>query len=164
MLPYGNTLPLVDSETSTTSLANPFDLLAAAISKKWPRPTSRAIDVPVREQGAGNPSKGGRVSEPNSDAADPYGELFSAMVRRWPDLRLSALCRTVVGIGSAVENRRRQLGLSQTQVADMASVGRRFISDFENGKPSVQMGEALRVLDALGLRVSLRPTASTKPG
>ena len=39
------------------------------------------------------------------------------------------------------------------QLAGVANTGTRFISDLENGKPTVQLEKAIRVLEALGLGV-----------
>jgi HTH-type transcriptional regulator / antitoxin HipB len=45
--------------------------------------------------------------------------------------------------------------LSQGAVADVVGVNRRVISELERGKPTVQLGIALRVAEALGLDVAL---------
>lgn len=38
----------------------------------------------------------------------------------------------------------------------MAGVGNRFLSDLENGKPTVELGRAMQVLNMLGLIVTVR--------
>jgi HTH-type transcriptional regulator / antitoxin HipB len=57
--------------------------------------------------------------------------------------------------GSRLRERRRAPGLSQGAVADVVGVNRRVISELERGKPTVQLGIALRVAEALGLDVAL---------
>jgi HTH-type transcriptional regulator / antitoxin HipB len=57
--------------------------------------------------------------------------------------------------GSRLRERRRAAGLSQGAVADVVGVNRRVISELERGKPTVQLGIALRVAEALGLDVAL---------
>jgi len=47
---------------------------------------------------------------------------------------------------------RKRQGISQTQIAVIANTGVRFISDLENGKPSVQLDKALKVACLLGIR------------
>lgn len=46
---------------------------------------------------------------------------------------------------------------TQAEFAAMCGVGVRFISDLENGKPTVEMGKVLRVLGCLGLEVRIGP-------
>lgn len=58
--------------------------------------------------------------------------------------------------GRRVRERRNHLGLSQGALADVVGVNRRVIGELERGKPSVQLGIALRVAEALGLDVELR--------
>ena len=58
-------------------------------------------------------------------------------------------------LATAVRIARRNQGLRQDQLAAAANVGVRFIVDLEAGKPTVQMGKTLAVLNALGLKVSL---------
>ena len=58
-------------------------------------------------------------------------------------------------LGAAVRQRRRALGWSQGRLAEAAGVSRPWISEFESGKRSVEIGLAFAVLDALGLRINL---------
>lgn len=58
--------------------------------------------------------------------------------------------------GMRIRDRRRQLGLSQSALADVVAVNRRVIGELERGKASVQLGIALRVAEALGLDMTLR--------
>jgi len=53
--------------------------------------------------------------------------------------------------GKAVRAYRKRQGVSQIQMAAVANTGVRFISDLENGKPSVQLGKALKVAGLLGI-------------
>jgi HTH-type transcriptional regulator / antitoxin HipB len=59
-------------------------------------------------------------------------------------------------LGAAIRRRRRELGLTQEDVAGVASTGPRFIGELEAGKPTAQLAETLRVLGALGLDLELR--------
>jgi y4mF family transcriptional regulator len=60
-------------------------------------------------------------------------------------------------LGRATRRRRRQLGLKQQELADLAEVSVRFVHDLEHGKATVQLAQVLLVLDALGLHVSIAP-------
>jgi HTH-type transcriptional regulator/antitoxin HipB len=57
--------------------------------------------------------------------------------------------------GERVRDRRRELGLSQSALADVVAVNRRVIGELERGKPSVQLSIALRVAEVLGLDLTL---------
>ena len=61
--------------------------------------------------------------------------------------------------GAAIRSARKAQGMRQDQLAGAAGVGVRFIVDLEAGKSSTQLGKALAVACALGLRVSI-----TEPG
>ena len=64
---------------------------------------------------------------------------------------------SVKDIGSQVRSARKQAGLTQRELAEACGCGVRFISDFENGKPTVEMGRAIRVLNTLSLDVDVSP-------
>lgn len=54
-------------------------------------------------------------------------------------------------LGLMVRDARKEQGLSQDDLAGMTGVGRRFISDVEQGKETAQLGKVLLILSALGL-------------
>ena len=58
-------------------------------------------------------------------------------------------------MGNAIRNARKQLDLTQPQLALATGVGVRFIVDLEAGKPTVQLALVLRVIEALGGHVQL---------
>jgi y4mF family transcriptional regulator len=58
-------------------------------------------------------------------------------------------------LGDALRAARKQLGLTQPQLALAAGVGVRFIVDLEAGKPTLRLENVLRVIDALGGEVQL---------
>lgn len=59
--------------------------------------------------------------------------------------------RTAAEIGTLVRETRKAQGISQEQLAGVANTGVRFVSDLENGKPSIQVDKMIQVLEALGL-------------
>ena len=65
-------------------------------------------------------------------------------------------------LGDAPRAARRQLGLTQPQLALAAGVGVRFIVDLEAGKPTLRLENVLRVIDALGGEIQVKglPSAS----
>lgn len=58
-------------------------------------------------------------------------------------------------LGQAVRQTRKALQLTQAQLALAAGVGVRFVLELEAGKPTIRLEHTLRVLDALGLNLSL---------
>jgi HTH-type transcriptional regulator/antitoxin HipB len=58
-------------------------------------------------------------------------------------------------LAALARGRRRELGLSQSEVAARAHVSRPWISEFESGKPSAEIGLVIRLLDTLELRLTI---------
>lgn len=58
--------------------------------------------------------------------------------------------RNPAQLGKLLLAARKQLGLTQPQLALAAGVGVRFIVELEAGKPTVRLSHVLRVIDALG--------------
>ncbi len=56
-------------------------------------------------------------------------------------------------IGEAVRVRRKQLKVTQRELAMACGTGLRFISDLEKGKPTCHIGKALQVLQSLGIAI-----------
>ena len=65
------------------------------------------------------------------------------------------LLRTPIDLGSAIRERRRELHLDQSELAQQVGVSRKWIIDAEKGKPRAEIGLLLRTLNVLGLRLSL---------
>ena len=59
-------------------------------------------------------------------------------------------------LGNLVKKSRKKMLLSQQQFADLAGVGRRFVSELENGKPSLEFDKVLSVCNAAGLEFLAR--------
>lgn len=55
--------------------------------------------------------------------------------------------------GALVRERRKALKMNQDALALATGVGRRFIIDLEAGKPTCELGRALVVANAVGLRI-----------
>ena len=70
--------------------------------------------------------------------------------------------QTTRAFGAAIRRARTDQGMSQTELAAMAGVGRPWLSELETGKRTVELGRALLVLSALDLAVTFTP--APKPG
>lgn len=60
---------------------------------------------------------------------------------------------TVKDVGSLVREVRTAKKMSQRDFADLAGVGRRFLSELENGKPTLEVGKVLATLLAAGIDI-----------
>jgi len=71
------------------------------------------------------------------------------------------LIQSPLQLGNALRQARKQLGLTQSQLALASGVGVRFIVDLEAGKPTLRLENILRVLNALGgeLQISGLPSS-----
>lgn len=60
-------------------------------------------------------------------------------------------------LGRAVHVRRRALGLTQQELADLAGVGVRLVHEVEHDADTVQLAKLVGLLGALGLHLKLAP-------
>ena len=60
-------------------------------------------------------------------------------------------------LGQAIRDARAKMDLRQAQAALLCGVGIRFLSDLENGKETVRLEQALKVIAGLGLALSIGP-------
>ena len=63
--------------------------------------------------------------------------------------------QTVEQLGATIRSRRKDLGVTQKDLAMICGTGLRFIVDLEKGKQTCQIGKILLVIPALGLKVDL---------
>lgn len=61
-----------------------------------------------------------------------------------------------VELGFTLARRRRELDVTQEELAALAGVSVRFLSSLERGKPTVRLDTLVAVLDALGLELHTR--------
>ncbi len=55
--------------------------------------------------------------------------------------------------GKAVKERRKELGYTQKYLSDFTGYSTSFISELENGKPTIELERALRLANLLGIDV-----------
>lgn len=63
--------------------------------------------------------------------------------------------RSIRDIAAVARGRRLDLGLTQAELARRVGVSRKWLVEFEAGKPSAELGLVLRVLDELGVALDL---------
>ena len=57
--------------------------------------------------------------------------------------------------GKIIRKRRKNLGYTQKYVSDFTGYSASFISDLENGKPTIELGKALKIANLLGIDLLL---------
>ena len=67
-------------------------------------------------------------------------------------------------LGTAIRMRRKQLKITQKELAMTCGTGLRFIVDLEKGKTTCQIGKTLQVLQALGLVIETTILGSDETG
>lgn len=65
---------------------------------------------------------------------------------------------SVLEAGIAIRTLRKRAGIRIDDFAQTAGVSKQFMTDLENGKPTVQMGKVLLLLERLGIKVGLELT------
>lgn len=68
--------------------------------------------------------------------------------------------RTPRDLAMRLREARLEQGLSQAELANRIGVSRRWVSQLENGKKTLEVGLVLRAITALGLACDVRPQAS----
>jgi y4mF family transcriptional regulator len=66
---------------------------------------------------------------------------------------------TAQKVGKIVRASRKQLGVTQKNLALTSGTGLRFIIDLEKGKETCQIGKVLTVLQTMGIQIALTPPA-----
>jgi len=64
---------------------------------------------------------------------------------------MGTVIQKVSDLGSMVRLRRKKMGYTQAQTAELCGTGTRFISELESGKDTVEFGKALIVVLTLGI-------------
>ena len=62
-------------------------------------------------------------------------------------------------IGKLIRDTRKRLGVTQRALALTSGTGLRFVIDLEKGKETCELGKSLRVLQTLGITLTLTPPA-----
>ncbi len=63
-----------------------------------------------------------------------------------------------------IRESRKRLGVTQKDLALTSGTGLRFVIDLEKGKETCQIGKVLIVLQTLGIRIALTPSAVSGTG
>ena len=69
---------------------------------------------------------------------------------------------TSISLGEIIHARRKQLKITQKDLALTCGTGLRFLVDLEKGKSTCQIGKTLQVIQALGLELQLTTPANSR--
>jgi HTH-type transcriptional regulator/antitoxin HipB len=69
---------------------------------------------------------------------------------------------TVKDLGQRIRMKRKILGFTLKHVAGLSGIGERYLSEFERGKATIEMGKALSVVNCLGLELVVKPKSGLK--
>ncbi len=58
-------------------------------------------------------------------------------------------------LGNAIKAERRRQNITQVELAALSGVGVRFLRELEKGKPGCQIGRAISVMSALGIKLDV---------
>lgn len=70
--------------------------------------------------------------------------------------------RTVAELGKLVRAHRKARKLTLQTISGLGKLSTRFLSEFERGKETAELGKALHALHILGLEISVRPRGGTQ--
>ena len=69
---------------------------------------------------------------------------------------------TAAELGRLVRTHRKSKHLTLETVSGLCNVGTRFLSEFERGKETAEIGKVLKALRTLGLEVIVRPRGASR--
>lgn len=129
------------------------------------KPPKSDIEKAAAGEGALNALLRGRVSDQSAisdilagnrstlrvgaGGGTPSGPPAPPLSRQAARVRLA----TIGDLGALVRKARLQLGFTQQSFADLAGVGRRFVSELESGKPTLEADRVLRCCAAAGIDI-----------
>lgn len=90
---------------------------------------------------------------PNIQTPSAQHTVFAAGLSETPAPRPASRRRvsSTADLGELVRERRLEMGLTQQALADAAGTGRRFISELEGGKATLEFGRIIQVCRILGI-------------
>jgi len=72
------------------------------------------------------------------------------------------IVRTTKELGELVRRHRKKKNLTQEMISGLGNLSVRFISEFERGKETAEVGKVLKALQTLGLEVVIQPRRPVK--
>lgn len=97
----------------------------------------------------------------------PYGVLLQRLLLTGVAISTCTLqevlmrIRSINDVSAAVRGRRLDMGLSQSDLSERSGISRKWISEFESGKPTAEFALVMRVLEALDIHIELTGTPTS---
>jgi y4mF family transcriptional regulator len=89
------------------------------------------------------------MSDP--DQSRPFGHIAARTSPPSLPTMANTLLTATSDLGALICARRKAMALTQQQFADLSGVGRRFVSELESGKPTLEFGRVLKVCQSVGI-------------
>ena len=80
-----------------------------------------------------------------------YSKLLDFTVREWYYYFMEIL--TVKDLSKLIREKRLKLGMTQADASALCNVGTRFLSELENGKPTLQIDKVLKVANFFDIKI-----------
>ena len=151
MVPLGIRIMTKTTQMPTTVPPNAIEIARRAARSD---PTDAGIQAGFAEH-AGNAPGGANVTVPVTGVKALSPEVRVTLPRMLgSDAQAEAELITIASpadLGRLVRAVRERRDFSQQEFADLAGVGRRFLSELENGKPTLELGKVLKVTNTAGI-------------
>lgn len=72
------------------------------------------------------------------------------------DIPTDRVLKSLAEVGLLVRDARKGISMNQAELARLAGVGRRFVSELEDGKPSLEFDKVLACAGAVGVELTAR--------
>jgi y4mF family transcriptional regulator len=128
--------------------------VAREILKATHKPFSMVLQDAMRNSNVLQEAMGAFSSLRDALANDAPAAFAQSALKKIPSSSQKTI-HSVSDIGIAVRNARKTKSLTQQEFADLAGVGRRFLSELESGKPTLEIGKVLKVAVAAGIQLML---------
>lgn len=158
--------PLTPNE-ATTAAGDGQAVIAPALDPAAKRKASvkqgEIADIFAGRHSAGLQRGDGSIRQPagNHTAPNEKSDIPNQRQETSPTIeRPRHAIKSVADLGKIVRATRKRLGLNQQIFADLAGVGRRFISELEAGKPSLEIERVIRCCLAAGIDLSAQARSS----
>ena len=130
--------------------------VAEQVRAKLQLPQLEALTKQATEAGAVTSKNFAGLTRARDIARGTASTLPSPPTDRLDDTASSMVIKSAQDMGRLIREAREQRKLSQQAFADLVGVGRRFISELENGKTTLEFDKVLQVASASGIDVLAR--------
>jgi len=134
--------------------AAPAEALSAALDAQRGRPGTKRLSRVYSEKIPIQENSSCRLGQQSSFPDQEKSRFINSSAGHSVD---SDIIYGLEQLARQVRRQRRLSRLTQTELAGLAGVGLRFVSDLENAKPGLEIGRVLRVTQMLGLQLSVAP-------